>query len=79
MTIEEKMVEAYGCAMQASHSCGRAAIHVGQAGWDWCLSMANIAGQVPGAGATAWGFPIVLELAWEPDRVVVRVDHEVSA
>ena len=82
--VEERMIRTYGTAMHASHSAGRVAIHVGQDGWDWCLSQVRKFSEdlALRLGVTdvnkLWGFPIYLEAAWPADRVVVRVEHEIE-
>ena len=78
--IEQRMITAYLRASRSRPEDGEVSIHVGQKGWDWLRSKATR--EVSEARtqpwlARAWGFPVVLEKAWNESRVVVRRNEEI--
>lgn len=80
-TMTHKLLVAYGTAMRASHQGGRISIRISRDVADWAkdnwLAKVDEGAWVPPMVRTCWGFPLHVEEAWEPGRVVVTTDTEI--
>jgi hypothetical protein len=79
-TIDQRIAATFAVALRASHGVGSVRIHVGQEVWDGLRAYAK---EQPGWATPdrinkLFGFPLLLEAAWEPGRIVVRTDEEIE-
>lgn len=74
--IVDRLRETYVTAQIQQQKCARVTIHVGQDVWDALQAKAR---EVTGVGAftAAFGFPLLLEAAWEPNRIEVRAAKDI--
>lgn len=67
----DRMRETYMLATEQASACATVSIHVGPDVWLWLRERA-IAPTPENAAQTLFGFQILHEAAWEPDRLEVR-------
>ena len=78
MTIREKIARSYCSAVRMQQSGDRLAtpvIHIGLDVLDYLRSLTTTETTAP--RPTLWGFPVVVEPEWTPDRIVVRTEQEI--
>lgn len=75
--IVDRLRETYVTAQAQQRECARVTIHVGQTVWDRLRAQADqVSNHTP--GNRLFGFPILLESAWDPNRIEVRAAREIS-
>lgn len=81
--MRDRIARTYHVATQAAHNSKSVQVHVGQQVWDYLNSLVTDPPDDDIYAADAeqnrlFGFPILLEKAWDPDKIVVRTEEVVA-
>lgn len=76
--MRQRIAATYTDALKASHGDAAVSIHVGQDVWDYLHSLATHPPTSLIPTPLIFGFPLVLEMGWEPRVIQVRTTKVIA-